>query len=1274
MQLSKLTFSLASLIVIFALAFVATPVMAQTQNSPTVRITEYAGPDTVNDTATDPTMHVQERGDFRVVLTFNHPVNTLVAADVEYRLLNTNTGTYAAWTPIGTDPTQLTGMNAYVAVVLSTAPTALDTAVEVRVPQGATDGTTPPNHGPNAEGRAAFDLPPLIPNAVASFGMPEEVPGTTSHYTVDIVFTNTSATTPAPATEASDNAAPITDALDALTADYIEIASARDAVVRNVSARNDSAIDATDTTAGSAGTSTYTLTVELFDTQEGTTVVTLSLDPGYAMSSETAGTVTIPTPIPPPAAPAVTPTATTDSITLTWTAAATGAMYEYRQGSTGDFEDVTSPKTITGLEADTEYTFQVRLKKDGRTPPGMIATVTTSTNPVDPPAGITIPGTNAVPGGGYVVVVRDIDRTDTHLSRQQTNTVGAVTVTVDSINIQEWSAMPDLATLFRRSAPGTGGGALVVKKSGDHTGNIGVGTVGISEIMWAWDEGAVFGTDRNVQHTREQWIELHNTNADPVTVTLTAYNSSKADEYGSALQPQSGEIDRVSNFNLSNAGGSWDVKGQSGDSALGKDFVSMARAKNGNPYSHGDNNGRNAGKWSASQFVYLRKASTLNSHLVEKAIYEFKGTPGRSNTIPTASAPTRTNVPNSPIIFNEIANRKDQEHELEWIELKNVSNAARDLRNYEISIITAVGTESRLYIFPNVDNQVIMQPGEVLLLVDTDPRYNDDHPIAVGYNVRGGNDQALGLGDDAPRYVVTDFAGNGLPDSGNFVLVLRTSKGDEGYADKKKTQDHLSDAVGWHSNLASTGHPLYTNLWPFKVYGAANHSKKWNMISPETVHYRQHQIDPDETKHGNRNPEHLALRDAVYTGVGYKRFASLRNPAHFGTPGYDHTDLIKTQAPHVGGGGVVTISEIMLDQGDGRYPQWIELYNSSDSPVNLHADDGWRLVIQNYDDANDPGVAANDAIPVGRLSGTLNFNKSEVKTILPQQTVIVASTRARNSGSAFFDTSVVFPPARVFSVYDDARGVLDVNRTTDPMLSTRGFYIELIDGKGNVSDGVGNLVESPNRRVAAEIAWQLSEITGEMMEDAPRSSILRRYREPKGGDSRKWEAYSADQLLEMGIKAEGWVLASMTSFREVRQTWFGHQTDVGSPGITGGRVLPVSLSKFRPERLDDGTVLIRWITESELNNAGFNILRSETRTGAFTQVNPKLIAGHGTTSERNTYEFTDTSAKPNVVYYYQIQDVSMDGDVQTLRITHLRGNVSAAGKLTTTWGELKLQD
>ena len=123
----------------------------------------------------------------------------------------------------------------------------------------------------------------------------------------------------------------------------------------------------------------------------------------------------------------------------------------------------------------------------------------------------------------------------------------------------------------------------------------------------------------------------------------------------------------------------------------------------------------------------------------------------------------------------------------------------------------------------------------------------------------------------------------------------------------------------------------------------------------------------------------------------------------------------------------------------------------------------------------------------------------------------------------------------------------------------------------------------------------------------------------------------------------------------------------------GGDPLPVSLSHFRAELTDAG-VIIKWITESEVDNAGFNILRSETKNGEFKIVNPALIQGAGTTSERQTYTWTDTTAKPNVVYYYQIEDISHAGVRKQLATVRLKGYVSAAGKLTTRWGALKLQE
>ena len=138
----------------------------------------------------------------------------------------------------------------------------------------------------------------------------------------------------------------------------------------------------------------------------------------------------------------------------------------------------------------------------------------------------------------------------------------------------------------------------------------------------------------------------------------------------------------------------------------------------------------------------------------------------------------------------------------------------------------------------------------------------------------------------------------------------------------------------------------------------------------------------------------------------------------------------------------------------------------------------------------------------------------------------------------------------------------------------------------------------------------------------------------------------------------------------IKSTWYGDEDDYGTPGNRPGMVLPVTLSSFRPT-LEDGKVTVRWTTESELDNAGFNIYRSETRNGEYKQVNTEMIQGAGTTGERTAYKWVDQTAKPGVVYYYQIEDVSFAGERQALAITKLKGLISAENKLTTRWGELK---
>ena len=122
-----------------------------------------------------------------------------------------------------------------------------------------------------------------------------------------------------------------------------------------------------------------------------------------------------------------------------------------------------------------------------------------------------------------------------------------------------------------------------------------------------------------------------------------------------------------------------------------------------------------------------------------------------------------------------------------------------------------------------------------------------------------------------------------------------------------------------------------------------------------------------------------------------------------------------------------------------------------------------------------------------------------------------------------------------------------------------------------------------------------------------------------------------------------------------------------------GEPLPVTLSHFQAEHTDIG-VILKWTTQSEVNNAGFYIYRSKTKDGEFKVVNPTMIQGAGTTGERNEYKWTDTTAKPHTVYYYRIEDVSHTGLREQLATVRLRGLVSARDKRVTIWADLKTEN
>jgi len=111
---------------------------------------------------------------------------------------------------------------------------------------------------------------------------------------------------------------------------------------------------------------------------------------------------------------------------------------------------------------------------------------------------------------------------------------------------------------------------------------------------------------------------------------------------------------------------------------------------------------------------------------------------------------------------------------------------------------------------------------------------------------------------------------------------------------------------------------------------------------------------------------------------------------------------------------------------------------------------------------------------------------------------------------------------------------------------------------------------------------------------------------------------------------------------------------------TDDSALPVELSVFTASGSLTG-IELKWITESEINNAGFEILRSTEEEGNYQLLDSYLnnpdLQGQGNSSTRHIYYYKDDLVTIGQTYWYKLVDIDFNGN----RIVH--GPVSATVQL-----------
>ena len=775
----------------------------------------------------------------------------------------------------------------------------------------------------------------------------------------------------------------------------------------------------------------------------------------------------------------------------------------------------------------------------------------------------------------------------------------------------------------------------------------------MSELMWGVDGGIntspnykdVIITDPNnssetisvkiprLVNQEVQWIELYNTKNENIDAELyllfTPFKSYPDRNTVTVGTKDYIALDAVSTLLF----GRWQLPGKSGRrprTTLVSAYRNIDYGTVENP--HLSRGAQLAGipfgsykqSWQATPDNGRRNTELRIWHALTKQFVDipYIATPGAKHVGDVYIKPLRSKPVNSnTVVINEVRNDTSRAN-VDWVELKNAGARTIDLENWELSIVTDVGKDDDLVTLPSHT----LGRGEILLILNAHPYHTD---LAQGVNIGEPEEHRRPTGLTHKYFVAK---GLDLPNDKKFILLLRSRY------DQNRKDAAIEDYAG--NGFFTDG--LETQFWPRIAQptprNVANFGEN-SFASPNEAWARK--------RYQRDDGHHKDAWQLVSTqgGIGYAPGADLEHAP--GTPGYENTAL-KTQIqnkisplPNAEySDGDITISEIMYDLGpNANSLQWIELYNSSmTQAVSL---EGWEMEIRNLEDAERWYV-----------NGHFAFKDA---VILPNATLLLVHKRA--------GTNV--PSNRVYDLYRNHRWELGL--TLSPrLLNPSGFHIKLTDradperdGDDIIVDAVGSLKGEGRLRTKA---WDLPAVNPER-----RRSIVRLYgglfKPLKGGRDGK------PKPADNGMTPEGWRLFPKNA---LSWTYYGTRSDLASPGYRFGGALPVVLSSFRPVRMETGDVLVEWRTASELNNAGFNILRSTERQEDWTVINVKgIVPGQGTSSETHLYSWMDTTAGRNIVYYYRLEDVSFEGMRQTLATVRLKGDISAVEKLTTSWSALK---
>jgi hypothetical protein len=285
--------------------------------------------------------------------------------------------------------------------------------------------------------------------------------------------------------------------------------------------------------------------------------------------------------------------------------------------------------------------------------------------------------------------------------------------------------------------------------------------------------------------------------------------------------------------------------------------------------------------------------------------------------------------------------------------------------------------------------------------------------------------------------------------------------------------------------------------------------------------------------------------------------------------------------------------------------------------------------------ANTSGVVLGNS---NTVNNTLDLNNDSKITLGSSTLTIGSSGSVTNydadsyvvtNGSGVLKRNSVGSGSTAFPIGNSSYNPIWINNSG----TADNFSVKVADGTpSNISDAtrVVNRTWTITEDVASEsdatitLQWNSGETGGNF--NISDQLVMGRYL----GSGTSWETKSATGTdTDPIFKAEAIGFTSFSDF-------------VVASGGSG--TLPVVLSAFTAQYLEN-TPTIHWSTQSESDNMGWFIFRSEENDFSSSEIISEMIEGHGTTTQQQNYVYEDRIQESEVgdTYYYWLESIDYSG-------------------------------